>query len=289
MFVKRINTYNLINAFVFGITFLWFIYDFHDAKKVLGERSLLSWMVLLCSVVLVHVLKAFRLYFALYGTGIELEVYIYTYCMVTPVSILLPFKVGEVFRMYCYGKQIDNVLKGVIIVFLDRFMDTSALVSMILLVWIFDGGSFSFFIYILVIFLVLSGFLYFVFPGMFQFWKKYLLRAKASEHKLWGLKTIEKFWILYQEAENVIKGRGIILYFLSFAAWLIEMGSVAIINRIEISSNVNTVISGYLISAIGGKELLELRQFVFVSVIILALFFIFFKMSRLYVRKEGIL
>ena len=76
----------------------------------------------------------------LYDIQLGLKVCLSTYCKVTPVSIILPFKMGELYRMYCYGRQSGIVLRSVVIILLDRFMDTAALVTVITLIWIFDGG-----------------------------------------------------------------------------------------------------------------------------------------------------
>ena len=56
--------------------------------------------------------------------------------------------------MYCYGYQTDNMLKGVVTVILDRFMDTIALVTMIIVVWIASGGVMMPLVYFLLVFLV---------------------------------------------------------------------------------------------------------------------------------------
>lgn len=280
--------YILINSLILFITFVWFVYDFHDIDKTLSTSSLLSVGILLGTVILVHTIKAFRLYFEIYGTGCTFDVSIKTYCKVTPVSIVLPFKVGELFRMYCYGRQLNSTLKGIIIILLDRFMDTLAVVTIMALIWLFNSGKLSVFVYVLLIFLVFIVLLYSVFPGVYNFWKKYFLKVKASEHKIQVLKLLEAFWVLYEEIAKIVKGRGIILYFLSLIAWMIEIGSVIITGNMSMSSEAGTKISAYLTSAMNGKGLPVLDQFVFFSVIGLVIFYLVLSISRLAVRKEDI-
>ena len=129
--------YNIINVVVLLITMLFFIYNCRDLPEIFAEKDLTSVFLLGITVILVHVIKAGRLYLALYGSEIAFITYLNTYCKVTPVSIMLPFKLGELFRMYCYGQLLGNNLKGVVIILFDRFMDTTALMTAILLVWIF--------------------------------------------------------------------------------------------------------------------------------------------------------
>lgn len=284
------KVYNLINILFFGIAGIWFFRDFHDIAGIFDETEPMLLLIILCTVILVHLTKACRLYLALYGTENTLDAweYLKIYCKVTPVSMLLPFKTGELFRIYCYGRQLNSILNGMVVVLLDRFMDTIAILTLIVVMWIFDGGQLAFLTYALFIFLVFLIFLYYAVPGVCYFWKKYLLRVKASERRLWGLRTIEVFWVLYGEIENVVKGRGIILYLLSLLAWVIEIGSLVIVGRISISGNTSTAISDYLTSAMNGTMSDEFREFVFISVTGLVLLYFILWIADLAARKRWV-
>ena len=264
--MKR-RIYNIINSFVLGITAIWFIYRFYDIQGIFVKSTPISVVSIMGTALLIYGIKFCRLYLALYDAQLGLEICLTTYCKVTPISIILPFKVGEFFRIYCYGRQIGSLLKSVVIILLDRFMDTAALVTAIALVWIFYGERPSVFIYFLLIFLILSVCFYFVFPGIYRFWTRYLLCAKASEHKIWALKTLESIHTLYSEIENVVKGRGMILYFLSLAAWGIEISNITLINYMTGGNHTGVVISEYLLSAMSRRQSPEFDQFVFISVI----------------------
>lgn len=144
--------YGLVNLAVMATTIYVFVTSYGDIKSVFYGKDILYIAVVLSAAGVVHLIKAGRLYLALYGTGIDASIYIREYCKVTPVSMAVPFKAGEFFRMFCYGWQLDNPLKGAIIVLLDRFMDTAALVTMIFLVWLFNGGRVTLFTYLLVVF-----------------------------------------------------------------------------------------------------------------------------------------
>ena len=56
------------------------------------------------------------------------------------------------------GRQLGNNLKGIVIILLDRFMDSIALVSILLLIWMMNGGHVIPFVYVIVVFLVLVMF-----------------------------------------------------------------------------------------------------------------------------------
>ena len=285
--MKR-RIYNIINSFVLGITAIWFIYRFYDIQGIFVKSTPISVVSIMGTALLIYGIKFCRLYLALYDAQLGLEICLTTYCKVTPISIILPFKVGEFFRIYCYGRQIGSLLKSVVIILLDRFMDTAALVTAIALVWIFYGERPSVFIYFLLIFLILSVCFYFVFPGIYRFWTRYLLCAKASEHKIWALKTLESIHTLYSEIENVVKGRGMILYFLSLAAWGIEISNITLINYMTGGNHTGVVISEYLLSAMSRRQSPEFEQFVFISVIGFVLLFWMLWVRKMLFKKEDV-
>ena len=285
--MKR-RIYNIINSFVLGITAIWFIYRFYDIQGIFVKSTPISVVSIMGTALLIYGIKFCRLYLALYDAQLGLEICLTIYCKVTPISIILPFKVGEFFRIYCYGRQIGSLLKSVVIILLDRFMDTAALVTAIALVWIFYGERPSVFIYFLLIFLILSVCFYFVFPGIYRFWTRYLLCAKASEHKIWALKTLESIHTLYSEIENVVKGRGMILYFLSLAAWGIEISNITLINYMTGGNHTGVVISEYLLSAMSRRQSPEFDQFVFISVIGFVLLFWMLWVRKMLFKKEDV-
>lgn len=259
--------YKAANVAVIFITVLWFIHNYRYMFRYSGENSPFSDLLLAGMVFLVHLIKMVRLYLALYGTGISRSVYLKTYCKTAAVSTILPFKLGEFFRMYCYGWQARNMLRGIVVICLDRFMDTSALVTMVLLVWGIYGGRFAPVTCFFLLFLAALLLAYHVFPGIYHFWKKNLLRADVTKNKLHALQALEDLQMVYGEVRNTLQGRGIILYFLSLAAWAVEIGNIAVMNHIVRKESMTVMVSEYLMSAVGGKTSLELDRFIFVSAI----------------------
>lgn len=256
------------------------------ARRFRPEELLSGWsparaVILLLSVVLVHAAKSLRLYLAMYGTGLRASAYFKTYCKVTPVSMLLPFKTGDFFRMYCYGAQIGSGLKGIIIVLLDRFMDTAALVTMVVAVWLFRGGGRMMpLVYLLLMFLLAILLVYYLFPGIYAYWKKYLLRAAATPGKMRLLGLLERMSLIHKEIAAVARGRGILLYALSLLAWAAEIGNIIILRGMNGAGPVHETISGYLTAALSGdgSSSAELQKFVFVSVLLMILLYAVIKL-----------
>ena len=283
---KHKRIYNAINVAVILLTVIVFLAKYQDIKYIFMERNIDSIVIIAATVCVVHLIKASRLYLALYGTDVDVWTYIKIYCKVTPVSLVFPFKIGEFFRMYCYGVEIHNLLKGIITVIFDRFMDTTALVTIIFFVWIINGGHITLFTYALILFLACILVLYFAYSGMYHFWKKYILKAKATEHKLDILKLLDMSNVLYQEIVGVSRGRGIILYFMSLIAWGVEIGSLVLLTETSVKESLSEIITQYLISAMRGGASVELKQFVFISAVLMLVIYIGIKLYGVFEKRK---
>lgn len=231
-------------------------------------------LILIVTVLLVHTGKAVRLYLVLFGTGIGFRKHIKTYCIATPVSIIVPYKLGELFRIYCYGRSINNMVRSIITILFDRFMDTLGLLTVVFTVALLGKGEISTISIIFLFFTVLILLGYFIFPDLCAFWRRYLLRATATSRKIKTIKLIVSFDEVYHEIQEVAQGRGMILYFMSLICWAIEIGGLAVIVAIKGTENLGEEISGYLKAAIGTGSSVEMNQFAIVSIVILIIVFI---------------
>lgn len=265
----------LVNVMVMVISVTWFCFmTMHSG----GFFRNYAWPlpILIITVITVYGIKFFRLYIAMYGMGISLDDFLIIYSKTALISTVLPIKIGEIFRMYCFGNRLGNYLQGMIVIILDRFMDTAALLTVLVLGTVFGKGKLTSLVYVLLFLLGSAGIIYLVFPGIYSIWRTYLLKAKASKHKLWLLKGFSSCNSIYNETVQVIKGRGFILYVLSLGAWSAEIGSIIIAKRLMSVKNVEVMISDYLLSAITGKRTEEMQEFVMVSTVFLLSVYILF-------------
>ena len=273
---KHTLIYNLINVLFLLTAALLFFIIFSNGEIFRGTNNRYI-SIIAINVIIVHFLKAIRLYFALYGIDISFRDYLKIYCKVTPVSILLPYKSGELFRMYCYGIQTGNMLKGFITVILDRFIDTIALLTMIVVVLVVFGGTITPLVYILIVFVVTVFALFAMFPGTYKYWIKHLLKADATPRRITTIKLLNKINIVYNEITFITKGRGVILLFLSLLAWAVEIGTVSLLYKLNGGTDISGKISEYLSAALTGTQSIELRQFILISVILMLLIYVIVK------------
>lgn len=279
---KKRSVYYAVNILIFIFSALWIINYYGNIQIPFAEWITPAFCITVCSVILVHLLKSIRLYFALLGNKISLITYWKQYCKVTPLCMMLPLKVGEIFRMYCYAYQIGNFWRGMLIVLMDRFMDTMALVTVIFVLWMIRGVTFSTLFLVLFAFVFCVIFFYLIFPSIYHYWKTYLLKSKASHRKIWALKALTYFHNIYIEVKNVVYGKGSILYLLSLTSWIVEIGSLKLLNPLKN----DMLMIEYLNAALKGTEFILLQQFVFASTCVMLAAYCILWVAAKHTEKE---
>ncbi len=102
-----------------------------------------------------------------------------------------------------------------------------------------------------------------------------------------ALKALEGFHRIYEEVSVVTSGRGILLYVLSILAWGVEIGSIVLQTKLFFGGAVADTMSAYLASAMSGDPSVPLRQFIFISVILLLVLFCVIQTVRAFSKKKG--
>ena len=276
--MKRRRRYRIVNILVLLVAVLFGI-NYYGSEKCLGGGEKIAVLVLAAAAV--HSIKIFRLYFALYGKGVSSGQHLRQYCKTITVNMIIPLKMGDIFRAYCYGYKMQNYFGGAALIVFDRFTDTLALVTMILAVQMVWALKIMPLLYILLIILMFLCSCYLVFPGMYQYWNKYFLKLSASKNRNSILRMLEYFNYAYKELVITIKGRGILLYILSLAAWAVEIYGLFLSNGISAGNQAEHKVSDYLMSALTGIPSVYMEQFVLVSILLLAVIYLFLHMVYL--------
>ena len=116
---KQTLMYNFINILFLVIAIMLVNYN------GILEMHFNIWQifVLIFIFIVLHIFKFIRIYFILLEERVTLKEMVKMYVKTTFVSIVLPYKLGEIYKMYLYGYQIKNYTKGVIAVIIEKFFD----------------------------------------------------------------------------------------------------------------------------------------------------------------------
>lgn len=252
---SKVQTKKLYCVFnlLFGILVLFFLGI--NIKKISVEElklnTTIAYIIQVFGVaVFVHAIKALRLYIVLFGNKFSFRKYLGQYIKTAAVNLLLPFKCGEIYRGLCIGELIGTYAEGYIIVIFDRFVDTLALITMVILAGFLFGFEITYTYLALTVFLLLMIVIYWLFIPLYQYWNHFLVFRKTSEHTLKGLQFLDICKKAFGHINEIVKGRFIILYLLSLLAWGIEIGYFLIFSRttgkVDISTYLSDVLTGTL-------------------------------------------
>lgn len=261
------NIYNAINVVIIIFSAVYLVLyacEFYVNTDIKADVVI----TLLVTIILVDIIKGMRLYFELYEKHIPIGLYVRQYCKVMAVSMLLPFKLGDIFRAYCFGYQIGNYMVGIAVIILDRFVDTLALITIVLafvlcLTFPMDILLY-FFIFVLCILLVL----YHILPEMLLYWKRYYVKQEATVHNIRVLRMLTRIQNTQKELSIIVHGKFLFVYVLSLMAWGAELGGLALTCRM-MQWSFSEMASGYLSGVLFGDKQEYLSGFIVVSVFLL--------------------
>lgn len=263
--LKEKTVYHTVNCIINVVIFALLCRLFKN-KQVDDFQTLL---ILIGSAILVLTFKFIRLYIILFGRDISFMAQLQQYCKLVPASILFPFKLGELFRMYCYGYHMNNYVEGMICILFDRFVDSVALLTIIFGIQIMFGMNSSIILNLLVLFSVCVFIAYHAFRPLYKFWNDFFISSNASRRRLKALAFLKTCNMAYGSVDRSVKGKFLMLYVLSLLAWGIELGGLVLANWGNGDIRFQDRVYEYLTAALTGKYSTYMKNFSLVSIVIL--------------------
>ena len=282
---KKNGIYYLVNilAIVLSIMLLgYYIYKNIDVIHI----TAMELMIYLILFIILSITKCIRLYVIFLEEKIPFTRFVLLYIKTTFVNIMIPFKLGDIFRMYCFGKEISNYKKGILGILLDRFIDTSILLMFLIPLEILKNGSLSFITTLLITFVLLVCIFILMVPNTYKYLNKYLIINKTNKMSLYMLDIIEKINELYKSGLELLKGRVHLLIMLSVFAWIIDFYIIKIIAIFKINSFDVSIFIQYLTSAVYQPTHIVLMHYsIIVAIVFASINFIIYGMK--YCKKIG--
>lgn len=268
--MKNNKKYLVLNVVCLVTAFLSFSFLFTRIFKFNLLPDFKSFSFLIVTALLVYGLKMLRLYMILSGNTIPFHNHMRLFCKTALISILFPFKLGELFRAYCYGHFLHYYAKGILAIVLDRFTDTLGLITILIFVSFTQALSFGFILHILCIFLLITVISYYIFPELYIYWNGYFMKIPATPNRIRFLSLLYYLRKLYLDCQTLIQGRVILLYLLSLFAWTIEILGVALA-VMTVNYELNPLFfAEYLKSALGIGHSIFQYWFILSSCLVLA-------------------
>ena len=172
---------------------------------------------------IVHIIKLFRLYLIIMDKKVSFERFVPAYLRTTLVNLIVPFKLGEIYRVCEFARMTKSFEAGFFGVLIDRFFDTLAIVILLLPYQICISGNVTAPVVLLTLFIIAIVFTYMIFPSSYSFLNSYIIRTKSSKRSMSALKGLEILHEWYENVKELVIGRYGLLIMSSVAAWVVEL------------------------------------------------------------------
>ncbi len=175
-----------------------------------------------------HIFRFAR--FALLAGELRLSALLALYAVTTGASYAIPFKLGELFRIFWIGRSLGAVRKGVIIVWVERILDASIITLLYAVVRTLHPEisvpALSGTLMLIPLLIILSVLILKVMPENMHSLVLWTLRsyrgAEATKRLRWWT-ALHRF---SQEASQMLAHQGLSLLMLSVCIWGLEVYSV---------------------------------------------------------------
>lgn len=229
----------------------------------------------------VHLVKMMRLYLIVMDSGISFDRFVPAYLRTTLVNLLIPYKLGEVYRIAVFTRISQGFTTGFFSVLTDRFFDTLALVMILLPYQFLIAGSVPVPTLLLTAFLVVVLIAYRVFPPSYAFLNRYIITSRESKRSMVALAALERVNSWYGYVSTLVAGRYGILFLFSLAAWIIEMAVLAGFTKLFGGSFSVSDFGVYIESIVSGSDYDTKRLYTLCSAALIAALTVIFTIRYL--------
>ncbi len=239
------------------------------------------WLIPLFTIGLlaVHIFKMMRLYLVLMEHKIDFGKFVLLYLKTTLVNLIIPFKLGEVYRVFCIKKETRYWQVGILSILVDRFFDTLALCVILLPLDVYVFGEASLITWV---FLVLMAFIVICYVSVlptYRYLNRYIIKEKSSPRAMTALRALDVMKIWYDFTQNLISGRFALILLFSFGGWFCEIGALQLLGAWLYShSNGQTPMFGigdfnsYIQAIFGMGDSFVLKPYSIYSIVLLFVF-----------------
>lgn len=263
---KKGKIYYIVNVFT-AITSIILLLIYINNNINVINITFSELIVYLIFFIGLNIVKYVRQYIIFLEEKIPLKRYTKLYIKTTLVNIILPFKLGDLFKMYCFGKEIGNYKKGIIGTLLDRFVDTIVLLIFLVPIELIKIGALSFITKLLITFVAVIIIFIVAVPNTYKYLNKFFIVNKPSKLSLYILKQLEEVNEFYEYGLQLFKGRVYLLAIMSIVSWSIDFYLIKTISTFKLNIfDISTFIE-YLTSAVYQPNNIVLMHYYIIAAI----------------------
>ena len=227
---------------------------------------------------LVHLIKMMRMYLIIMDRKVSFDRFVPAYLRTTLVNLIVPYKLGEIYRIGVFYMISGGFKTGFFSVLIDRFFDTLALVMILLPYQLFISRK--------VTMPTLLLMTYRVFPPSYGFLNRYIITSRDSKRSMIALSALETVNGWYEYARDLVAGRYGILMLFSLAAWICEIAVLAGFSRLCGHGFGVSDFGTYIESIVSGSSYDTKRLYTIASAAVMAALAVIFTVRYLIVSRQ---
>ncbi|MBO6148865.1 MAG: flippase-like domain-containing protein [Lachnospiraceae bacterium] len=187
-------------------------------------KSGLGYILFLIFFVIAHGAKFTRFYLVLMEEkGLRFFDVLFLYARTTLVNLLIPFKLGELYRAAAVSRMTGSPGTGISSVVVDRFFDTLALLTIILPFEAFFVRYVNPVPAVLFFIMLMLFLLYLTFAPSYRYINRYIIQTKKSERAMLTLLFLDGADKWYQYIRRLVTGRSPLILWASYIGWGAEL------------------------------------------------------------------
>ena len=186
-------------------------------------------LLFLAGLLSVHLAKAFRLYLVLMEHELSFIRFLFLYTRTTLVNLIIPYKLGEIYRMIAISRATKHWQVGILSILVDRFFDTLALCVILVPLDLAYYGSLTAITVIFMAALLLIALCYISVLPSYRYLNHYIIVKKSSGRSMAALKGLDVVKIWFDFTKNLIRGRFGLIFLSSLAGWILEIATLKVL------------------------------------------------------------
>ena len=171
----------------------------------------------------VHLFKMARLYLVLMEHKISFGRFVLLYIRTTFINLIIPFKLGEVYRVEEIARETKVWQVGLLSVLVDRYFDMTALLCLLVPFDLFYRKALSPITIVLLVVIVVVALLYMAIPSSYAYMNRYLIVKKSSARSMAALRGLDVVKKWYDFTKNLVTGRYALIVLASLLGWISEV------------------------------------------------------------------
>ena len=177
-----------------------------------------------------HALRGLRLFLVLYDGKLRLRDALSAHFHAAGVSSLIPYKLGELYRMLMVHGLGVGLTRAVIAIWIERVFDAILVAGLLALLVAVAGptalAGVAWFLPLLAVFLFASVLLFLVLPENLVLVKRHLISKHNNATTLTILRLVDRLHRVLADASHIWRTRFVTFLWLSLGIWSLEAGCV---------------------------------------------------------------